>query len=259
MPVLLSDCASVMTSAEQTLESCVAESHRIVFFTGAGLSTESGIPDFRSPGGLWSRMKPIQFQDFLASDTVRQESWKRRFSGENTIGLALPNIGHEVVARLINSGLASCVITQNIDNLHQKSGIEKSNERVIELHGNATYAKCLSCEKRYEMEQLERQFKSEGRIAECTECSGIIKSATISFGQSMPEYEMQRAEKEALACDLFIVLGSSLVVYPAAGFPELAHRNGAKLIIVNREPTPLDGIADLVLHEEIGSCLGTLP
>jgi len=247
-----------MTFAEQSLKAYVAASHRIVFFTGAGLSTESGIPDFRSPGGLWSRMKPIQFKDFLASDSVRQKSWKRRFSGENTIKLAQPNVGHKVVAMLINSGQASCVITQNIDNLHQESGIENSAQRVIELHGNATYAKCLSCDKRFEMEQLESLFHSLGRIPECETCNGIIKSATISFGQSMPEYEMQRAQQESLACDLFIVLGSSLVVYPAAGFPELAHRNGAKLVIVNREATPLDGMAKLVLHEEIGTCLSTL-
>jgi len=247
-----------MTFVKPSLTSYVAKSRGIVFFTGAGLSTESGIPDFRSPGGLWSRMKPIQFQDFLASDAVRQESWKRRFSGENTIKLALPNIGHKVIARLLNSGKASCVITQNIDNLHQESGIENCESRVIELHGNATYAKCLSCDKRYEMEQLANQFHKIGRVSECDSCGGIVKSATVSFGQSMPEYEMQCAQQATLACDLFIVVGSSLVVYPAAGFPELAHRNGATLVIVNREPTPMDDIADLVVHEEIGACLSSL-
>ncbi|MBV1905278.1 MAG: Sir2 family NAD-dependent protein deacetylase [Pseudomonadales bacterium] len=243
---------------QTALERLVAQSQRIVFFTGAGLSTESGIPDFRSPSGLWTKMKPIQFQDFIASESTRQESWKRRFSGDRTIQDALPNVGHKVVAQLINSGKATSVITQNIDNLHQDSGIEESKLKVIELHGNSTYAECLNCQKRYEMAFLEEQFKAQGSVSDCLECQGIIKSATISFGQSMPEEAMQRAQSETLACDLFIVLGSSLVVYPAANFPELAKRNGASLVIVNREETPLDGIADLVLHEEIGTCLSIL-
>ncbi len=254
----LSCYAAAMKLTDTSLKDVVSQSRRIVFFTGAGLSTESGIPDFRSPGGLWSRMKPIQFQDFLTSDTVRQESWRRRFSGENTIKLAQPNVGHKVIAKLINSGQASSVITQNIDNLHQESGIEDSDNRVIELHGNATYAKCLDCDEHYEMDQLEQQYKSLGSVPDCSSCGGIIKTATISFGQSMPEKEMQRAQRESLACDLFIVLGSSLVVYPAASFPEIARRNGANLVIINREATPLDNIADLVIHEEIGACLSTL-
>ncbi len=227
---------------------------RIVFFTGAGISTESGIPDFRSPGtGLWTKMKPIQFQDFIASDSIRQESWRRRFSGERVIENAKPNKGHEAIAQLIRHGKASSVITQNVDNLHQNSGIEPS--QIIELHGNATYAKCLDCGRRYELADLERQFTEMGRVAPCAECDGIIKGATISFGQSMPEREMRRAQEQTVQCDLFVVVGSSLVVYPAAGFPELAKELGAKLAIVNREPTPLDRIADLVVHREIGPTL----
>jgi NAD-dependent deacetylase len=230
------------------------DASRIVFFTGAGISTESGIPDFRSPGtGLWTKMKPIMFQDFVASDSIRQESWRRRFTGERTIETAKPNKGHEAIAKLIRDGKATSVITQNVDNLHQNSGIDPS--RVIELHGNATYAKCLDCETRYELAYLERQFADTGRVAPCTECNGIVKSATISFGQSMPEREMRLAQQQTVQCDLFVVVGSSLVVYPAAGFPELAKELGAKLIIVNREPTPLDPIADLVVHREIGPTL----
>jgi NAD-dependent deacetylase len=227
---------------------------RIVFFTGAGISTESGIPDFRSPGtGLWTKMRPIQFQDFVASESVRQESWRRRFTGERTIENARPNKGHEAIARLVRDGRATAVITQNVDNLHQDSGIDA--DRIVELHGNASYAKCLDCGTRYEMSDLERQFADAGRVAPCAACGGIVKSATISFGQAMPEREMQRAHEATLACDLFVVVGSSLVVYPAAGFPELAKQVGAKLAIVNREPTPLDPIADLVVHREIGPTL----
>ncbi|MCZ6889727.1 MAG: Sir2 family NAD-dependent protein deacetylase [Gammaproteobacteria bacterium] len=226
--------------------------NRVVVFTGAGISTESGIPDFRSPGtGLWNKMKPTQFSDFVASDEVRQESWARRFGAEHSSWAdAKPNKGHEGVAKLVAEGKCTAVITQNIDNLHQDSGIPDA--QVIELHGNNSYAKCLSCETRYEMADLERQFKDLGRVEPCSGCGGIIKSATISFGQSMPEDAMMRSQTHTDQCDLFIVIGSSLVVYPAAGFPEHAKRLGAKLVILNREETGLDPIADLVLHQEIG-------
>jgi NAD-dependent deacetylase len=198
-------------------------------------------------------MRPIQFQDFVASDSIRQESWRRRFTGERTIENAKPNKGHDAIAKLIRDGKASAVITQNVDNLHQNSGIDA--ERVIELHGNTSYAKCLDCQMRYELADLETRFHSTGRVDPCASCGGIIKTATISFGQSMPENEMRRAQEQTVRCDLFIVVGSSLVVYPAAGFPELAKELGAKLVIVNREPTPLDPIADLVVHREIGPTL----
>jgi NAD-dependent deacetylase len=198
-------------------------------------------------------MRPIQFQDFVASDSIRQESWRRRFTGERTIENAKPNKGHDAVAKLIRDGKASAVITQNVDNLHQNSGIDP--EQVIELHGNVSYAKCLDCQMRYELADLEERFHATGRVDPCGECGGIIKTATISFGQSMPENEMRRAQEQTIRCDLFIVVGSSLVVYPAAGFPELAKELGAKLVIVNREPTPLDPIADLVVHREIGPTL----
>jgi NAD-dependent deacetylase len=236
------------------LRALIDAARRIVFFTGAGISTESGIPDFRSPGtGLWTKIKPIMFQDFVASESVRQEAWRRRFTGDRVMENAKPNKGHEAVAKLIREGKATAVITQNVDNLHQDSGVEPA--QVIELHGNASYAKCLDCETRYEMADLEQQFNATGRVAPCGRCGGIVKGATISFGQSMPEREMARAQEQTLGCDLFIVVGSSLVVYPAAGFPELAKQLGANLVIVNREPTPLDEIADLVVHREIGAAL----
>ena len=231
-------------------------SERVVFFTGAGVSTESGIPDFRSPGtGLWNKIKPIEFQEFVASEAKRQESWRRRFSSDSgSWDDAKPNRGHRAIAKLILDGKASAVITQNVDNLHQDSGIP--DDRIIELHGNNRYAKCLSCSTRYELADLKRQFKSLGRVEPCARCGGIIKTATISFGQAMPEDAMARAQEVTNNCDLFVVVGSSLVVYPAAGFPEYAKRLGAMLAIVNREPTPLDDIADVVLHTEIGVTLG---
>jgi NAD-dependent deacetylase len=223
---------------------------RFVIFTGAGISTESGIPDFRSPGGIWTKMAPIDFQDFVASAEMRREAWRRRFAMEDMFSGAKPNAGHEAIAELVKRGLASHVITQNIDNLHQDSGVP--DEQVIEIHGNTRYAKCLSCGMRAELGPIRAHFESHGEPPDCMSCGGIVKTATISFGQSMPELEMARAEEATLACDLFVVLGSSLVVYPAAGFPLLAKRNGARLVIVNRDPTEQDGIADLVLHTDIG-------
>ena len=228
-------------------------SRRAVVFTGAGISTESGIPDFRGPQGLWKTIKPTQFQDFIASDAVRQETWQRRFEGDRVMERAEPNKGHLAVARLVNEGPVNAVITQNVDNLHQDSGVPA--DKVIELHGNATYATCLSCGTRFEIATLEAEFRTSGRVGPCSRCGGIRKSATVSFGQSMPLPAMARAEAETAACDLFIVMGSSLVVYPAAAFPEVAKRRGARLVILNNEETGLDGLADLVLHEPIGSTL----
>jgi NAD-dependent deacetylase len=229
------------------------ESDRTVIFTGAGMSTESGIPDFRSPGGIWTKMSPIEFSDFISSEEVRRESWRRKFAGGDKIRDARANDGHNMISRWVNSGKVSAVITQNVDGLHQQSGVPDS--QVIELHGNTTYARCLDCDKRYELGAIRRNFEASGELPTCTECSGIIKTATISFGQSMPIHEMRLAETQTLACDLFIAIGSSLVVYPAAGFPALAKRNGAKLVIINREPTDLDPICDLVINSEIGATL----
>jgi NAD-dependent deacetylase len=232
----------------------IARARRAVVFTGAGISTESGIPDFRSPGGIWSRYAPIDFSDFLSSEAARREAWRRKFATDRTIREAKPNRGHRAVAELVRRGKASSVITQNIDGLHQASGVPE--KQVIELHGNTTYAHCLDCKERYEIEALRVIFERDETPPRCRSCDGPVKTATISFGQSMPEREMQLAERETLAADLFIVAGSSLVVYPAAGFPELAKRNGAALVIINRDPTDLDDIADLVLNRAIGETLG---
>jgi NAD-dependent deacetylase len=228
----------------------IADARRMVVFTGAGISTESGIPDFRSPGGVWSRMKPIYFQEFVASESKRREAWERAFGGRAGWTGRQPNAGHHAVARLVAQGKCAAVITQNVDNLQQASGVPA--EQVIELHGNASYATCLECGLRHELDELKALYEATGDLPACRACGGIVKTATISFGQAMPMEPMARAEAETLACDLFLVLGSSLVVYPAAGFPLLAKRNGAALAIVNREPTELDPYADLVLSEEIG-------
>jgi NAD-dependent deacetylase len=234
----------------ERLHDLMAGAKRIVAFTGAGISTESGIPDFRSPGGIWTKYQPIYFDDFMSSEEMRRESWRRKFATDETMLKAEPNAGHRALAKLVEQGRMSAVITQNVDGLHQRSGIPDS--RVIELHGNSTYASCLDCGQRYELEPIKKAFQGKGELPLCHKCDGIVKTATISFGQSMPEIQMARAQDETMTCDLFIVLGSSLVVYPAAGFPRLAKRKGIKLVIVNRDPTDQDDDADLVLHAEIG-------
>jgi NAD-dependent deacetylase len=225
-----------------------------VVFTGAGISTESGIPDFRSPGGIWTQMAPIDFSEFLASEEARRETWRRRFAADETLRRARPNRGHRAIAELVRRGHAAAIVTQNIDGLHQASGIPE--DRVVELHGNTTYAHCLDCHERHEIDALRRAFERDGAAPLCSVCGGFVKTATVSFGQAMPERAMRRAEALTRVADLVLVAGSSLVVYPAAGFPELAKYNGATLVIINREPTGLDGIADLVLHREIGITLG---
>ena len=242
--------------ARDELAALIAQARNTVVFTGAGISTESGVPDFRSPGGVWSRMKPIYFQEFVGDEDRRREAWTRTFSGTAGWTGAMPNAGHYAVARLAAAGKVATVITQNVDNLHQDSGVP--SDKVIELHGNGTYATCLDCSTRYELDALREGFLERDEIPTCGWCGGIIKVATISFGQSMPRLPMAMAEAASLACDLFVVLGSSLVVFPAAGFPLMAKRNGAALAIVNREATPQDGHADLVLHEEIGPVMSAV-
>ncbi|WP_233356230.1 SIR2 family NAD-dependent protein deacylase [Henriciella aquimarina] len=240
-------------SNAQELARMIHLAERVVIFTGAGISTESGIPDFRSPGGVWSKMQPIYFQDFVASRDARREAWTRVFNGAAGWVGAHPNAGHYAIAELVKQGKVSAVITQNVDNLHQDAGVP--DHQVIELHGNASYAKCLDCGMRHELEELRAPWEAGEEIV-CVNCAGLLKTATISFGQAMPEAEMERASAEAEASDLFIVLGSSLVVYPAAGIPVLARRAGSKLVIVNREATDLDPYAHMVLNTEIGALMG---
>jgi NAD-dependent protein deacetylase/lipoamidase len=249
--------ASDLENAVADLQKLIGNARKVAPFTGAGISTECGIPDFRSPGGIWTKNKPIPFDEFVASQEMRDESWRRRFAMDAQFSSARPGRGHLAMASLYRAGKAAGVITQNIDNLHQLSGI--AEEHVIELHGNSTYASCLECAKRYELEWVRQQFRAANeRAPDCADCGGHIKAATISFGQAMPERALQRAETLTLDCDLFLAIGSSLVVWPAAGFPLLAKRNGARLVIINREATDLDDIADLVVRDDIGTVLAPL-
>jgi NAD-dependent deacetylase len=242
--------------ARRLLAEEVGAALSVVMFTGAGLSTEAGIPDFRSPGSLWTVNKPIPFDAFRASRAARAEAWRRKFAMDDSYVGARPTIGHDAIAALARSGKVASVITQNIDGLHQVSGVP--DDRLVELHGNGTYATCLDCGTRHELREVRPAFEATAEPPSCRACEGPVKSATISFGQAMPEDAMRRAAAATLACDLFVAVGSSLVVYPAAGFPSAAKSAGARLIIVNREPTPLDGEADLVLRCEIGPLFSVL-
>ena len=230
------------------LEELIKKNKKIVFFTGAGISTNSGIPDFRGPKGVWKTSTPIYFQDFISSKEKRIESWERKFGNELSIDSAVPNEGHKKIAEIMK--IKDCfLITQNVDNLHQDSGVDEAN--ISELHGNATYAKCLNCEKRYELENLKTEFLKTNEPPICSICGGIVKTATISFGQAMPEKEMQISQRKAIESDLFICIGTSLAVFPAADLPLLAKETGAVLVILNNEPTQMDQYADLVINQDI--------
>lgn len=228
----------------------IAKARRIVAFTGAGMSTESGVPDFRSPGSPWMDNKPIPFEAFVSSAAARREAWRRKFTMDDLYRHAQPSDGHFVLVHLHRAGRLAGVITQNIDGLHQAAGLPP--EDVIEIHGNGTYATCLECGDRHELAPIRQHFEQHGHAPACMACGGLVKSATISFGQRMPGAAMARAAALAQGCDLFLVAGSSLVVYPAAELPVLARQNGSPLVIINREPTPLDPIADHVWRGEIG-------
>ena len=223
----------------------ILSSKRLVVFGGAGLSTESGIPDFRSPGGVWDKYNPEDFyyQKFIASEASREKYWQMATEMYGPMKKAQPNPAHLAIAELERLGKLDCVITQNIDGLHHKAG--NSEGRIIELHGTAMYVTCLNCKKRYDRDEVQERLRKEMKVPYCDNCGGPLKPATISFGQSMPERETEEAYHRSSSCDLFIVIGSSLVVQPAASMPLLAKRNGAKLVIINRDPTPYDDLADM--------------
>lgn len=245
--------AQNFAAAIEQLGEIIANASAIVPFTGAGISTECGIPDFRSPGGLWTRHRPIPFDEFVASQEARDEAWRRRFAMERTFAAARPGRGHRAIATLYRAGKVPAVITQNIDNLHQASGI--AADAVIELHGNTSYARCIGCGTRYELDWAKQVFDWTGHAPDCTACGEPVKTATISFGQPMPQEEMRRATELARACDVLLAIGSSLVVWPAAGIPPIAKEAGAKLVIINNEPTDQDERADLVIRHDIGETL----
>lgn len=234
----------------------INEAQRILVFTGAGLSTESGIPDFRSPGGVWEKYDPSEFyfDRFISDEKAREKYWKMSTEFFDTMKDACPNRAHLAIKILEDVGKLLAIVTQNIDSLHHKAG--NSREKIIELHGTAFSVSCLSCRKKYDRNEIQTWLKSGVKIPYCDNCSGILKPDTISFGQAMPEEEMTRAFSHARECDLCIALGSSLVVYPAASVPIHARQDGAKLIIINRDKTPLDDEADLVIHESVSKALG---
>ena len=225
---------------------------RVAAFTGAGVSTESGVPDFRSPGSPWRSHTPVDFQAFLASPAMRVEAWRRKFAMDDIYAGARPGRPHRALARLGEEGRLVGVITQNIDGLHQAAGL--AADKLVELHGNGTFARCLSCGKRHELAPIREVFEATGVPPDCN-CGGLLKSASIAFGQPLEPAKIERATELALVCDVMLVLGSSLLVRPAARFPELAQRNGAKLAIVNRQPTPLDDAADVVVQADVGTVL----
>tara|TARA_B100000963_G_scaffold260594_1_gene228836 strand:+ start:62 stop:799 length:738 start_codon:yes stop_codon:yes gene_type:complete len=227
-----------------------------VFFTGAGISTDSGIPDFRGPNGFWKKNTPIYFQDFMSSNDMRKQYWEQSVNFKSNFSQFRPNKGHDAIAKIINSKKHGHCVTQNVDNLHQAAGLE--DNQVTEIHGNATYAVCLSCEKKYELETIHQAFKENQKPPNCQDCKGFIKTATISFGQPMPQKEMMRAQYEATNCDLMVAVGSSLVVYPAATIPLLGKQSGAKFVILNNEPTEMDEFADLVINANISETFDTI-
>jgi len=238
------------------LESLIGEARNMAVLTGAGISTESGIPDFRSPGGIWSQFTIIDYAEFMASEEARLEDWRRRFFMEDQLGEVKPNVGHEKIAEWVRDGKCSTLITQNIDGLHQEAGTPV--EAMIEIHGNARHASCTACGLRHEIAECRKQLEETGHSPRCRECGQIIKSDVVMFGEAMPVAETHAAYEAAQACDLFLAIGTSLVVFPAADLPAVAKQAGAKLVILNREETPLDRYADLVVHAGIGDVLGSL-
>lgn len=227
---------------------------RAVAFTGAGISTESQIPDFRSPGGVWARYSPVYYQDFLAASAARVEYWRQKSEAHRDFAAARPNRGHEILARWEATGRLRAVVTQNIDELHQAAG----SRAVVELHGTAKRVACLECGARYDADPMVAEFQATGVPPNCANCGGLTKHATISFGQNLVPDVLLAATKLARECDLFLALGSSLVVTPAADLPRLAQRRGARLAIINREPTPLDANAELVIHGPLGETLAAI-
>ncbi len=234
----------------------VASARKVVVFTGAGVSTESGIPDFRSPGGIWTKYQPIMFQDFMSSEEMRRESWRRGKETYHLFADVEPNPAHYATVELERMGKLDCVITQNIDNLHQRAG--SSPELVIELHGTAMYVICMNCGKRWPRAEIQEWLLAGVEIPYCDECGGIMKSATISFGQAMPERETMEAQVRSQRAEVFIVVGSSLVVYPAAHMPMIAKQAGARLIIINLSETPFDDYADVVIRGKAGEVMRRL-
>jgi NAD-dependent deacetylase len=242
-------------AAAAALADALASARRAVVLTGAGISTESGIPDFRSPGGIWTRMKPILFETFLRSEAARLEDWRRRFEMARLFAGAEPNAAHRGVARLAREGGIALVVTQNIDGLHARAGTPP--DRLVEIHGTAAHAACLDCGRRHELDWAQERIATTGAAPRC-DCGGLVKAAVVSFGQPMPEPLVSRAVAAAASADLFVSLGTSLVVYPVAALPRIAWQAGARLVIASRDATELDADADLVIRTSLAATFATL-
>ena len=236
----------------------IANAKTVVVFVGAGLSTESGIPDFRSPGGVWDKYDPedFDFQNFLSRRSSREKYWEMATEMYDSMKEAQPNQGHLAIAELERLGKLDCLITQNIDGLHYKAG--NSQAVVLELHGTAMHVACLTCHKTYDRDEIQARIAKGDKAPVCDACGGFLKPATVSFGQSMPEWETAEASRRSEACDLFIVIGSSLVVHPAAYMPVIAKRGGAKLVIINRDETACDGMADMIVNGPAGPTMAAM-
>ena len=241
---------------QQAVRALVAGASRIVGFTGAGISTESGVPDFRSPDGVWARNRTVDFQEFVSTEAGRVEYWRQKAAAWPAMRAAQPNAGHYAFVELHRQGRLAALVTQNIERLHQRSGLPADS--VLELHGTTTEAVCLTCGDRITSDEACRRIEAGEKAPRCRACGGLLKPATVSFGQAMPLDVMARAQAAAETCDLLLAVGSSLVVEPAASIPRAAKAAGARLVIVNREPTPLDGLADGVARGEIGEVLPAL-
>jgi len=235
------------------LAELIAEANNIVVLTGAGISTESGIPDFRSPGGIWEQFRIIEYAEFMASEEARLEDWRRRFVMRDQLGEVRPNVAHRAIANWVNGGKCSTLITQNVDGLHHEAGTNA--DAVIEIHGTARHANCTQCGLQHEISECRTRLEETTMSPRCPQCNGIIKSAVVMFGESMPQEKTRRAFEAAADCDLFIAIGTSLVVRPAADLPLAAKKTGAKFAIINRDRTQLDDLADVVINQGIGETL----
>jgi NAD-dependent deacetylase len=232
----------------------VRSARKGVAFTGAGISTESGIPDFRSPGGIWSQYTPVLYDDFMSRRSERVRGWKMGAAMFRECARARPNEGHKAIAELERRGHIAAVVTQNVDGLHHDAG----SANVIELHGTNRIVACQRCSKQWPTGVIVERWERGDEAPECEDCGGPLKTGTVSFGQAMPEEEMRRASAVTVDADLYVAIGSSLVVEPAASFPRIAKRAGAKLVILNNAPTPLDDLADLVVAGQIGRTMQQL-
>jgi len=239
------------------LAGLIRAAERVVVFTGAGVSTESGLPDFRSPGGIWDRFDPEDFtyERFIADPVVRRKHWKMLGEGHLTT-LAQPNAAHLAIVELDRLGKLDCVITQNVDNLHQQAGLPAA--KVFELHGNMLYAVCLSCRRRYPFAEIKARVDAGEEIPDCEVCHGLLKPDAVLFGEALPHLVLQEASQRVMGCDLCIVIGSTLVVYPAAYMPVYARQAGAKLVIINLSETPMDGDADVLIPAKAGETMSRI-